>query len=255
MPACLHARLGLATVQRISRVTPEKPPSYVIVKENFQTSRLFLVLRRLFYWSRVLFFRKEPDARLVARARDGNVEAFNLLVSRWEKRLYNYLLRLLENREDSLDLCQEAFLKAYRRLGTLHDSAKFPQWLFRIAHNLAYSHLRNRTPLERAESWPEEDGEGAVFQRRASAIPIGPARSVSGLELELAVKKALETLTPEQREAIVLKVYHGFRFAEIAEILACPVSTVKSRIYAGFAQLKDILTPHRTAAAVFGRRQ
>ena len=78
-----------------------------------------------------MFLRKEPDARLVARARDGNVEAFNALVTRWEKRLYNYLLRLLGNREDSLDLCQEAFLKAYRGLGTLADSEKFPQWLFR----------------------------------------------------------------------------------------------------------------------------
>lgn len=201
-----------------------------------------------------MFLRKEPDARLVARARDGNVEAFNALVTRWEKRLYNYLLRLLGNREDSLDLCQEAFLKAYRSLGTLADSEKFPQWLFRIARNLAYSHFRSRTPLERAESWPEEDGEGALFHPKTSAIPIGPARSVAGLELKLTVAKALETLTPEQREAIVLKVYHGFRFAEIAEILACPVSTVKSRIYAGFAQLKTILTPHRTTPAVFERR-
>ncbi len=125
----------------------------------------------------MLFLRKESDARLVARIRDGNVEAFNALFTRWGKRIYNDLLCLLGNREDSPDLCQEAFLKAYRSLGALADSEKFPHRLFRISHNLAYSHFRGRTHLERAESWPEEVGEGAFFHRKTSAIPIGPARA------------------------------------------------------------------------------
>ena len=113
----------------------------------------------------------EPDGRLVKRAQKGDVEAFNQLISRWEKRLYNYLLRLVRNREDSLDLCQEAFLKAYRSLGSLENPEKFPQWLFRIAHNQAFSHLRRDTPLENTESWPEDDREGAIPQPRTSTIP------------------------------------------------------------------------------------
>jgi RNA polymerase sigma-70 factor (ECF subfamily) len=189
-----------------------------------------------------LFLRTESDAKLVARARKQDVEAFNHLVSRWEKRLYNYLLRLLRNREDSLDLSQEAFLKAYRSLGTLEDAEKFPQWLFRIAHNLAFSHLRRNDAVAEAEGWPEDDREGALAASSATPIPLGPAGHLAGLELELTVAKAMEALTPEQREAITLKVYHGFQFAEIAEILSCPLSTVKSRIYAGFAQLREILT-------------
>ena len=191
----------------------------------------------------------ESDGRLVQQARKGDVEAFNRLISRWEKRLYNYLLGLIRNREDSMDLCQEAFLKAFRSLGTLEDSEKFPHWLFRIAHNLAYSHLRRDTPLDDAESWPENDGEGAV-----QTIPIGSARSRPGIEVELAVARALESLTPEQQEAIALKVYQGFQFDEIAEILSCPVSTVKSRIYAGFAQLRNILSSSPAPAATERRR-
>jgi RNA polymerase sigma-70 factor (ECF subfamily) len=189
-----------------------------------------------------LFLRTESDAKLVARARKGEVEAFNSLISRWEKRLYNYLLRLLRNREDSLDLCQEAFLKAYRSLGTLDDAERFPQWLFRIAHNLAFSHLRRNEPLMAAEEWPEDDREGALASDVGTPFLLGPARPLVGVELELTVAAALEALTPEQREAITLKVYHGFQFAEIAEILSCPLSTVKSRIYSGFAQLKRMLT-------------
>jgi RNA polymerase sigma-70 factor (ECF subfamily) len=197
----------------------------------------------------------ESDGRLVSRARKGDVEAFNRLISRWEKRLYNYLLRLVRNREDALDLCQEAFLKAYRSLASLEDQEKFPQWLFRIAHNQAFSHLRRDTPLENADSWPEDDGEGAIAQTKTSTIPIGSSRSMFALELEFTVAKALGALPPEQQEAITLKVYNGFQFDEIAEILSCPVSTVKSRIYAGFSALRKSLAANPSALAASDRRR
>ena len=74
------------------------------------------------------------------------MEAYNLLVSRWEKRVFNYLLRLVRNREDALDVAQDVFLKAYQNLPKLDDPAKFAGWLFRIAHNEAYSLLRKRRP-------------------------------------------------------------------------------------------------------------
>jgi len=187
--------------------------------------------------------RTEPDAKLVRRARRGDLDAFNTLVSRWEKRLYNYLLRLLRNREDALDQCQEAFFKAYRSLASLEDAEKFPQWLFRIAHNLAFSHLRQNEPALNAESWPEDDREGALAR---SDIAVTQGAGSLAMEVEFSVAKALESLPPEQREAIVLKVYYGFQFTEIAEILGCPLSTAKSRIYAGFARLKEVLAPRRT---------
>ena len=199
----------------------------------------------------------ESDGRLVSKAQQGDVEAFNRLISLWEKRLYNYLLRLVRNREDSMDLCQEAFLKAYRSLGTLEDPEKFPSWLFRIARNQAFSQFRRETPVDSAESWPDDDGEGAIASK-SSTIPIGSSRNRSGmfgLELEVTVSKALQALTPEQQEAISLKVYYGFQFAEIAEILSCPVSTVKSRIYAGFAQLRGILAGDPALSAAIGRRR
>jgi len=194
-----------------------------------------------------LFERTEPDAKLVRRARRGDLDAFNTLVARWEKRLYNYLLRLLRNREDALDQCQEAFFKAYRSLASLEDAEKFPQWLFRIAHNLAFSHLRQHEPALNAESWPDDDREGALV-RSDAAVPQG-ATGLVAMEVEFTVAKALESLPPEQREAIVLKVYYGFQFTEIAEILGCPLSTAKSRIYAGLAQLKAMLAPRKTVSS------
>jgi len=192
-----------------------------------------------------LIERTEPDAKLVRRARRGDLDAFNALVSHWEKRLYNYLLRLLRNREDALDICQEAFFKAYRNLSALEDAEKFPQWLFRIAHNLAFSQLRQNEPVRNAEGWPEDDREGALARNEAVAGPGGGA-SLFAMEVEFTVARALETLPAEQREAIVLKVYYGFQFTEIAEIMSCPLSTAKSRIYAGLAQLRDMLAPKKT---------
>lgn len=215
-----------------------------------------------------MFLRTESDAQLVARTRKGNVEAFNYLVSRWEKRLYNYLLRLVGNRDDSLDLCQEAFLKAYQSLHTLQKAEKFPGWLYRIAHNLAYSHLR-RPALPESErggpgqdwssdgsndwptDWPNDWEDARTSLRSFASSP----RPVFGMELEFAVARALESLTPEQREAVLLKIYHGFRFDEIAEIVSCPVSTVKTRLYAGFARLRELLASAPAQQKVIARRR
>jgi len=173
-----------------------------------------------------LIFREVEDRDLVAKARKGDVEAYNLLVSRWEKRVFNYLLRLVANREDALDLSQEAFLKAYQSLPKLDDPGRFGAWLFRIAHNEAFSMLRRRKP---EGELPPEKG--------------GVSRELLPMELSLAVETALGRLSDEQREAVLLKVYQGFKFDEMAEILGCPVSTVKSRLYTALDLLKTTLAP------------
>jgi RNA polymerase sigma-70 factor (ECF subfamily) len=179
----------------------------------------------------ILIFREIEDRDLILRGRRGDVDAYNILVSRWEKRVYNYLLQTLRDREDALDLCQETFLKAYRALGRLEEVDRFPQWIFRIARNEAVSlYRRNRFRAE------DEDVE-AASDLAAAAVPSGR------LELSLAVQAALERLKPEQREVVVLKVYQGFKFHEIAEILDSPVSTIKSRLYSALEALKVTLAP------------
>ncbi len=175
-----------------------------------------------------MIFREVEDRDLVAKARKGNVEAYNLLVSRWEKRVFNYLLRLVSNREDAMDVSQDVFLKAYQSLPKLDDPERFASWLFRIAHNEAFSMLRRRKP---EGEMPLERG---IPARGSELLPI---------ELSLAVETALGRLSEEQREAVLLKVYQGFKFEEMAEILSCPVSTVKSRLYTALDLLKTTLAP------------
>ncbi len=177
-----------------------------------------------------MIFREVEDRDLIVRARRGDVDAFNLLVSRWEKRVYNYLYRLAGNREDAMDLAQEVFLKAYQNLGKLDDVSRFAPWLFRIAHNEAYSLLRRKRPeTELTEPAPEFAGP--------RMLPV---------EVSLAVERALGCLSEEQKEAVLLKVYQGFKFEEMAEILGSPVSTVKSRLYTALDLLKNALAPANT---------
>jgi len=181
-----------------------------------------------------LIFRAVEDADLIRRAARGDVESYNLLVSRWEKRVYNYLLRITANREDALDLTQDVFLKAYQNLRKLDDPGRFAPWLYRIAHNEAYSMFRKRRPEMDVDELEPEATETKVTVGGSPVFPI---------ELSLAVGSALGRLSAEQREAVVLKIYQGFKFEEMAEILSCPVSTIKSRLYTALELLKAELAP------------
>lgn len=165
----------------------------------------------------------------------GDRQAFNALVRRWERKVYSYLVYLTGRPEDAFDLCQDVFVSAYTNLGRLRNPERFRPWLFQIAHNTAYSHLRGTS----------QDGEGPDGVNPStgggSEIRLGDGSVWGKGELKLLVERALEALPVEQREAIILKFYQGFKFAEIAEIQDCPMSTIKTRVYAGFEQLKKIL--------------
>lgn len=175
-----------------------------------------------------MIFREVEDRDLITKARRGDVESYNLLISRWDRRIFNYLLRLVKDREDARDLAQDVFLKAYQNLNKLEDPSRFSPWLYRIAHNEAYSLLRKNRP------------ETEMGEERAQSVP---GRRMLPIEVGLAVSTAMARLTEDQRETVVLKIYEGFKFEEMAEILACPVSTIKSRLYTALDLLKESLAP------------
>jgi RNA polymerase sigma-70 factor (ECF subfamily) len=175
-----------------------------------------------------LIFREVEDRDLISRARKGSLDAYNVLVSRWEKRVFNYLVKLVGNREDALDLTQDVFLKAHQGIRKLEDDGKFSSWLFRIAHNEAFSLLRKpRRESEMITDFAGGDLSGRLYPP----------------ETAVAVQSALSRLSREQREVVTLKIYEGFKFEEIAEVLDVPVSTIKSRLYTALDLLKNVLAP------------
>ncbi len=184
-----------------------------------------------------MIFRAVEDADLILKTRRGDVKAYNLLISRWEKRVFNYLLRIVGSREDAFDLSQDVFLKAYQNIRKLEDAGRFAPWLFRIAHNEAFSQFRKR----RLEA---ESTDAEMVERERAAERVYP------IEDALAVSSALNRLTADQKEAVVLKIYQGFKFEEMAEILEVPVSTIKSRLYTALDLLKVELAPMKTRGAL-----
>jgi len=180
------------------------------------------------------------DKDLVERTIQGDPNAFNLLVSRWEKRLFNYIYRLVGNRDDALDICQETFLKAYQQISYLRDYKKFKSWLFKIGRNFSITYYRSKNQ-SKTSNVVENQQELDNLLLRKYREKSGNQRKLEPAELRLLVEGALNKLNFEQRETVVLKIFEGLKFNEIANISGCPVSTVKSRMYLGLNQLKDIL--------------
>jgi len=186
------------------------------------------------------------DEELVARSKTGDAESFNQLVKRWERPIFALAYRTLGREEDARDVTQETFLRAFRALAGFKGDAKFSSWLYRIALNLCRDWMRKerRAPLA-------EVPEGVAIEDLASER--GPTETVEDLaaraELGREVAKAMTRLPPEQRQAIILKEYHGLTFQEIADLMRCPLSTVKTRVYQGLStlrnQLGEQMTPRR----------
>lgn len=180
------------------------------------------------------------DKDLVERTIQGDPNAFNLLVSRWEKRLFNYIYRLVGNRDDALDICQETFLKTYQQISYLRDYKKFKGWLFKIGRNFSITYYRSKNQSKTSNVVENQQELDNILLRKYRERS-GNQRKLEPAELRLLVEGALNKLNFEQRETVVLKIFEGFKFNEIANISGCPVSTVKSRMYLGLNQLKDIL--------------
>ena len=171
------------------------------------------------------------DEELVTAFQGGDVAAFDVLVRRWERKIQGAVYRLLRSEEEAQDVCQEAFLKAFRGLGSFRGQARFSSWLYQIALNLC----RDRMRRKKGKTWVSLDEVGET-----NAIVRGPSvlELVETGDLSRHVASAMAGLPDEQREVIVLKEYEGRTFPEIAEILDVPVSTVKTRLYRGLTQLR-----------------
>jgi RNA polymerase sigma-70 factor, ECF subfamily len=175
------------------------------------------------------------DEELVARSIRGDAESFNQLILRWERPIYALAYRTIGREEDARDVCQETFLRAFRALPRFRGEAKFSSWIYRIALNLCrdWARRERRMPMAQAP-------ENVDLMDLASAK--GPTESIEDLvsrrDLMRAVERVMVTLPEEQRTAIVLKEYHGLTFQEIADLVGCPLSTVKTRLYQGLAVVR-----------------
>ena len=186
------------------------------------------------------------DEELVARTIGGDADSFNELIHRWERPIYALAYRQIGREEDARDVCQDTFLRAYRALHGFRGQAKFSSWLYRIALNLCRDWMRRerRTPVVQA---PEDMDLMDLAAAREPSESIEDR--VGRHDLTRAVERAMALLPEEQRTAIVLKEYQGITFQEIADLLGCPLSTVKTRLYQGLTVLRRELARAGVSAA------
>jgi len=175
------------------------------------------------------------DEELVARSIGGDADSFNQLILRWERPIYALAYRTIGREEDARDVCQETFLRAFRALPGFRGQAKFSSWLYRIALNLCRDWIRRERRTGFVQ--PPEDVDLIDFIAAAE-----PSESIEDLvarkDQMRVVERAMARLPEDQRTAIVLKEYHGLTFQEIADLLGCPLSTVKTRLYQGLSVLR-----------------
>jgi RNA polymerase sigma-70 factor (ECF subfamily) len=180
----------------------------------------------------------KPDHELIADCLKGQTSAFGDLVTRYQNRLYNTLVAVLGSADDAHDVAQEAFVSAFQKLHTFKGRSAFYSWLFRIALNASVSQKRKlrRVPVS-IDAIREQSGTEPIERHPAAR----PEHSLETVERQVAVRAALAELAEEFRTALVLKEMEDLSYEEIAQIVGCPIGTVRSRIHRARAELRDKL--------------
>lgn len=182
------------------------------------------------------------DEQLVERVQRGDKNAFNLLVKKYQHKVVNLVARYVSNPGDVPDVAQEAFIKAYRALPTFRGESAFYTWLYRIAVNTAKNYLTSqgrRPPSSDVEADEAEYyGGGEALQEVAT-----PENLALTDEIKRTVFTAIEALPEDLRTAITLRELEGLSYEEIAEIMDCPVGTVRSRIFRAREAIDKKLQP------------
>jgi len=185
---------------------------------------------------------QELDLALVQRVQQGHKPAFDLLVKKYQSRILALIHRFVRDRHEAEDVAQETFIRAYKALVNFRGDAAFYTWLYRIAINTAKNHLVARgrrvpdSDVDLADAEHFDDGNAL----RDNDTPEGGALSS---ELEQAVHKAIASLPQELKTALMLREFDGLSYEDIAEIMRCPVGTVRSRIFRAREEVDKQISP------------
>jgi RNA polymerase sigma-70 factor (ECF subfamily) len=173
---------------------------------------------------------EDTDKELVRRVQKGDQAAFDLLFVRYQTKIVNLVSRYVHDREEMLDVAQEAFIKAYKALPRFRGDSQFYTWLYRIAINTAKNHLVAKSRRPPAVDVDVDDTE---YRDDASALRERetPEAALARDQLEETIRLALNDLPDDLRSALTLREFDGLSYEQIAEVMECPVGTVRSRIF------------------------
>ena len=186
---------------------------------------------------------REIDQKLVEKAQKGDKQAFGILVEKYHKKLYRLLSRMVRDQSEIEDIVQDSFIKAYRAINNFRGDSAFYTWLYRISVNTAKNHLMalgrrpkamNEVELEDIENF-DDAGDLRTYET--------PESVMMTKEIAATVNDTIENLPEELRSAITLREMDGLSYEEIAEIMDCPIGTVRSRIFRARESIAEKLKP------------
>jgi RNA polymerase sigma-70 factor, ECF subfamily len=189
----------------------------------------------------------DPDVRLMLEVRDGNANAFEELVLRYQGRLLTVLRHLVGNHEQAEDLTQEVFLRVYRARESYEPGAKFSTWLFTIANNVASNAMRSLSRRHEITLQPRDSGPmGARPLDRMLQASSGqmPARQLDKAEIHEIVSMALESLSERQRMAVLLSKFEDMSYIDIASVMQLTPQAIKSLLSRARVNLREVLQPY-----------
>jgi RNA polymerase sigma-70 factor (ECF subfamily) len=187
------------------------------------------------------------DDVLISGFKAGDTDAFQELVLKYEKRVYNHCLRMVNDEEESYDLTQEVFLKVFRKIKNYEHTYSFYTWLYRITVNSCIDYLRRKKRQVQSVSLSAHSGDDGSQYGKDQDIPdhtFIPDIAFANKELDEVLLQANNQLSERLRSIILLKEIEGFSYEEIAEILGCSKGTVKSRLFRARERLKEILADY-----------
>ena len=173
---------------------------------------------------------QELDNDLVKRVQQGEKAAFDLLVLKYQQKVVNLVSRFISDHAECQDVAQEAFIKAYRALGSFRGDSQFYTWLYRIAANTAKNHLASRSRKTPAYSVDVDDAEHFSGESGLKDYT-NPENMLLTDEIKQTVFAAIEKLPDDLKSAITLREIEGLSYEDIAEVMDCPIGTVRSRIF------------------------
>jgi RNA polymerase sigma-70 factor (ECF subfamily) len=185
----------------------------------------------------------ESDQELVDRAKNGDLKAFDLLVLKYQRRVFRLISRVIKNNSEVEDVAQECFIKAFRAIHQFRGDSAFYTWLYRIAVNTAKNYLfsKGKRPIALSELKKSEDSDS--FDMLDAVSNENPEGNMAGLQIAEAVNKAVKKLPDELSAAVVLREMDGLSYEEIAEVMNCPIGTVRSRIFRAREAIAQELRP------------
>ena len=184
------------------------------------------------------------DMELVERIRSGDRQAYQGLVEKYQQRVYTIAYGVLHNREDALDVSQDVFIKAYRKLKNFRGASSYYTWLYRITVNMAIDHQRRRKNIVEVEYDERIGGDEESDTQSRTPQPENPAEALERKELNQLIMGAIQALPEEQKTILLLREVEGLSYEEIAEVTRISMGTVMSRIHYGRKKLREVLAPY-----------